>query len=420
MSDLLMATWHGAGTTPPLMSVARALVARGHTVRVLADELLRPEVEATGAEHLPWTTAPQRHGYGRDGDFVRDWEAADPAENFARLRDRLAIGPAALFAADVRAEIRRRRPDAVLTELLLFGPLVAAEAEGVPAVVLNPTINVIPAPGVPPFGFGFDPAVTDEDRERDRVFGQVAMEGWDAALPALNDARAANGLAPLDHVLDQGRAASLVLVLTSDAFDLTEGLPPVVRHVGPRLDDPAWAAPWEPPPGDEPLVLVATSSDYQGQEGLLARASEALGRLPVRGVVTTGRGIAPASVPAAPGVQVVESAPHSAVLREARAVVTHCGHGSAIKTLAAGVPMVCVPLGRDQGDIAARVVRCGAGVRLAADASADEIAAAVRAVLDDPSYAAAARRVAARIAEETARDRAVELIEEVVGAGVPA
>ena len=190
MTHLLMTTWDGSGTTPPLMSVARALVQRGHNVRVLADAVLRDDVEAAGAEHVSWTRAPQRTAHGRDGDFIRDWEAKEPGGDFARMRDRLAVGPAKLHAADVREEIERRRPAAVLSELLLFGPLVAAEAARVPAVVLNPTINVIPAPGVPPFGQGFLPATTPEEEARDREVGALVMAAWDEALPALNEARA--------------------------------------------------------------------------------------------------------------------------------------------------------------------------------------------------------------------------------------
>jgi hypothetical protein len=103
MTEILMTTWDGAGTTPPLMSVARALVARGHRLRVLADPVLRAEVEATGAEHVSWTRAPHKATQGRDGDFVQDWAAGPDA--FARMRDRIAVGPAAAFAADVRDEL---------------------------------------------------------------------------------------------------------------------------------------------------------------------------------------------------------------------------------------------------------------------------------------------------------------------------
>ena len=145
MSDLLMTTWDGGGTTPPLMSVARALVARGHRLRILADPVLRADVEATGAEFVSWTRAPHRHERSYGDAFVRDW-GVDPAEGLARMRDTVALGPAAAYAADTRAELERHPPRALLTELLLFGPQVAAEAAGVPYVVLNPTINVVPAP----------------------------------------------------------------------------------------------------------------------------------------------------------------------------------------------------------------------------------------------------------------------------------
>src|SRR5687767_8312894 len=212
MTDFLMTTWEGSGTTPPLMSVAGALVERGHAVRVLADPTLREEVEAVGASHLSWTRAPHRTTRSPEGDFIRDW-AAGPAEEFARMRDRLAVGPAAAFAADVREELERDRPAAVLTELLLFGPLVAAEAAGVPGIILNPTINVVPAPGVPPFGAGLMPASTDAERLEHDELGAMVMAGWDEALPALNAARAEQGLATLEHVLDQARSAARVLVL---------------------------------------------------------------------------------------------------------------------------------------------------------------------------------------------------------------
>ena len=417
MTDILMTTWDGGGTTPPLMSVARALVSRGHTLRVLADPVLREEVEATGAEHLSWTRAPHKTITGPEGDFIRDWEGGP--EGFERMRDLLAVGPAALFAADVREELARRQADLLLTELLLFGPQIAAEAAGVPYVVLNPTINIVPAPGVPPFGQGFLPALTDADHERDRVAGEMGIEAWDEALPAMNTARKEQGLPPLEHVVDQGRSAALTLVLTSKAFDFEGELPPVVKHVGPRLDDPLWVQQWRAPEGDDPLVLVGMSSDFQNQADLTCRIVAAMAGLPVRGVVTTGKGIDPDEIPTPPNVQVVRSAPHADVLDEAALVVTHCGHGTTIKALAAGVPIVCLPMGRDQLDVAARVVHRGAGVRLEPTADPEAISEAINEVLAEPHYRLAAERIASVIAEETASDRAVAEIELLVDARAP-
>lgn len=421
MSSFLMTTWAGAGNTPPMASVARALLARGHDVRVLADELLRGEFEATGASFTPWRRVEHRTAHGRDGDLSRDWEPTDPVGQVERLRDHITAGPAPQHAADVTDEIRRARPDAVLCEQLLLGPLVAAEAAGVPAILLNPTVDVIPAPGRPPFGFGLLPATTPEEEERDRQLTTAAMAMWDAALPAVNRARREHGLEPLEHTMDQGRSTARVLVMTSAAFDFPGEVPPHVRYVGPRLDDARWAAgrEWRVA-GEDPLVLVALSSDFQDQVGVLQRIATALGTLPVRALVTTGQGVDPEDVDAPANVEVVAAAPHSEVLREAAVCVTHCGHGTTLKALAAGVPLVCVPMGRDQFDVAARVRHAGAGVQVEAAAPPAELAAAIGEVLRDGRYRAAAGRLAAAIAEETATDLAVAEIEAVVGAPVVA
>jgi UDP:flavonoid glycosyltransferase YjiC (YdhE family) len=110
-------------------------------------------------------------------------------------------------------------------------------------------------------------------------------------------------------------------------------------------------------------------------------------------------------------VTVVERAPHSEVLRHASAVVTHAGHGTVIKALAAGVPVVAIPLGRDQLDNAARVAHHGAGLRLKPKAGPETIARAVQRVLDEPSFAGAAQRMADAIAAEIAEDRAAAELE---------
>ncbi|HYR06422.1 MAG TPA: glycosyltransferase, partial [Longimicrobium sp.] len=161
--------------------------------------------------------------------------------------------------------------------------------------------------------------------------------------------------------------------------------------------------------------LVATSSVFQDQADLLRRVAAALGQLPVRGLVTTGRAVDPAEVPAPANVRVVRAAPHQAVLAETAVVVTHAGHGSVLKPLAAGVPLVCMPMGRDQKDNTVRVLRLGAGVRADKSAPPERIAAAVRQLLEDPAYAGAARRFADTLAEErrtrpSAADRAESLL----------
>ena len=408
----LFAITDGGGTVPADTSVIRALVRRGHDVRVLADRVLVPDVEATGAEHIVWATAPQRPDLSPQSAVVRDWDARTPLAAFARARDGLMIGPAARFAADVRAELRRRPADVVVANLFLFGAQVGAEAEGVPVAMLAPNLLSLPGWGCPPLGPGLPPARGPLGRARDAALGAMISRSFDRGLRTLNAVRADNGLQPIDSVLSSYERADRLLILTSRAFDYDCLRPSAnVRVTGPRLDDPVWAGDWTAPPGDEPLVLVGMSSTYMAHGEILQRVTTALGDLPVRGLVTTGPAIAPESITAPPNVTVLEHAPHSAVLREAAAVVTHGGHGTVIKTLAAGVPLVVMPFGRDQLDNAARVAYHGAGIRLSRGAKAAAITKAVRRVLADPTYAAGAQRLAAAIADDLRSDRAVAELE---------
>ena len=101
--------------------------------------------------------------------------------------------------------------------------------------------------------------------------------------------------------------------------------------------------------------------------------------------MTTGRAVDPREIPAPSNVEVLQAAPHRRVLAEASVVITHAGHGTVLKTLAAGVPLVCMPMGRDQKDNTVRVLRLGAGVRISKSSTPDQIAAAISDILNDPA-----------------------------------
>ncbi|MCW2985466.1 MAG: rebG 2, partial [Conexibacter sp.] len=386
MTKYLFTLWEGGGETPPILSLARALVARGHDVTVLGDDVLGPDIAATGATWVPWTTAPNKRSYSPDEDLARDWEAKTPLGAFRRFRDGIAFGPSARYARDTRAEIARRRPDVVVNPTLMFGAQAATEAAGLPQALLLTCSYVVPGTGASPYGTGWAPPRTAPQRLRLKLMDKLSLRLWASGLPALNATREELHLAPLAHPFDQVHAAERFLVLTSPAFDFpVPRLPANVRHVGPRLDDPAWARDWTPPPGDAPLVLVGLSSTYMAQGDLLGRIVAALGTLPVRALVTLGPALEPDALGAVPAnVTVVASAPHAQVLEHAALVITHAGHGTIIKSLAAGVPVVALPMGRDQPDNAARMVAAGAGVALKPTAKVAAIRAAVADVLERP------------------------------------
>lgn len=417
--DFLFCTWEGGGCVPPVLSAARKLAKRGHRVRVMAERCNRAEIEAVGAEFVGYTLAPNRPGKTAGDDIVLDWAGATPAEQLGRVQERVMCGPALDYARDVHAEIHRRRPDLLVSCDLLFGPMVGAEAARLPYAVLAPNVSLHPLPGVPPFGPGFFPARNDEERRRDEQVAAANREWMNRGLPAVNAARRHFGLPPLADLEEQAAKAERYWLATSPAFDFpAERLPDRLRYVGPELDDPpmaAWASPW-PKDDPRPLVLVALSTTFQNQGAVLQRLLDALGALPVRGLATLGPALEAGAFRAPANVILAQSAPHTAVMREAALAVTHCGHGTVIKALAARLPLLCLPMGRDQNDNAARVAARGAGLVLSAGESAETFAAALRRLLEEPSFRQAAARLGAQVAEDAARSSLLDELEDLAGA----
>ena len=349
MGHYLFTQWDGGGSLPPELTVIRRLVAAGHTVAVLGDPVTEPEVRAVGVtDFRPWVDAP--HHVTRDvaDDYTRDWQVRSPLGVLRNLMETLMVRPAPLFAAETLAAIDDVRPDAVAASFTLLGSLMAAEARGIPCAALVPNVVSLPAEGMPPFGTGFLPPRGPLGRLRDRALNGLIDRLWNQGLPELNRARTSLGLPPLARLLEQYERPERVLALT---------------------------------------------------------------RIPVRGLVTTGPAVDPEQIRAPDGVTVVRSAPHREVLAHAAVLVTHGGHGTVVKGLVAGVPIACMPTGRDQPDNAARLTQRGAGVRISKDASPAKVAAAVRLLLDDPSYRRCATRLGAHLRADAESDAALTEME---------
>jgi MGT family glycosyltransferase len=416
---ILVAGWDSGGGVEAVQMVVRRAVARGHEVRVLGTEGLRPGFEAAGAVFRRYAYAPDNDLRRPETDLVKDWEAGNPLSLWVRVRDRLLIGPARQFCRDVLEELDREPADVVVVDTMIPSARMGAEVAGVPSVIVMHGGYMVPRAEAPPLGTGFRPARGHLGRLRDRSAAALAHTAFRNGLPALNQARTEFGLQPLRDALDLVRRADRVLVCSSPGFDFAAGsVPGNVCYVGPQLDDASGAPgnPWALSAG-RPLVLVGLSSTVMRQEGLLQRAAEALGQLPVQGLITTGPAVDPALITAPPNVTVTRWVRHADVLPLCSAVITHGGHGTVMKALAAGIPLVVVPLGRDQPDNAARVVYAGAGARLRKKASTGALRAAVSRVIEGPRYRAAAGRMAARLAAERNDSLVVDELEQVAASG---
>jgi UDP:flavonoid glycosyltransferase YjiC (YdhE family) len=412
-----------SGNAPPQLAVMRELVERGHEVRVLAHSAARKRIERTGAEFFEFRRAvPALDITRRDTDSLRDWEARTRAGAGMRLLENGLFA----FVVDVSrecAEMLAQWPaDVVVFDWMLTGAAIAAEGANVPAVALVHCPYPLPVDGVPPLFTGLRPLDGPLGAARDRLLNGITNRMLGRGLPLVNKARGEQGLVPLDRWVAQLLGAWEICVLSAPELDFSSrgALPANVRYVGPAFEhqDHEWRSPWLETNTD-PLVVASFSTSYMDQQALAQRVLDALSGLPVRALLTAGPALDARALRIPANARVVDYIPHRAVFPHAALVITHCGWQTVNAALADGVPLVCVPDGRDQPDNAVRVVLCGAGVRVRKSASPAKLRRVIAAALADPQLKHGARAMSEALARSdgavVVADRLQALVAERAG-----
>ncbi len=139
--------------------------------------------------------------------------------------------------------------------------------------------------------------------------------------------------------------------------------------------------------------------DNRDFDRLVRPTLQALADQDVFVVVTMGGGD-PADLGDVPAnARVAAYLPYDLLLPRIDVFVTNGGYGGVQQALGAGVPVVVAGDTEDKPEVAARVRWAWVGVDLRTGSpSADQVGAAVRTVLEDPTYAERARALAAHMA----------------------
>jgi MGT family glycosyltransferase len=401
------------GNAPPQLAVTRRLVGRGHEVRVLAHRAARERIEAAGAEFVAFRrSVPDMDLTTRETDTLRDWEARTRFGAGMRVLKN-GLLPFVLNTSRDCAELLDGWPaDVVVMDWMLTGAAVAAEGAGIPAVALVHCPYPMPLDGVPPLYSGLRPTGRRLGAVRDRLLNGIATRVLASGLPMLNKARSEQRLAPLDDWAAQLLGVQAICVMTAPELDFSSRAVPAanVHYVGPGFEPypREWSSPW-PEANRDPLIVLSFSTSYMDQQALAQRALDAAAGLSVRALLTSGPALDAQALRVPANARVAAYVPHRAVFPHAALVVTHAGWQTVNAALADGVPLVCVPDGRDQPDNAARVVACGAGVRVHKNASPDKLRRVIARALTDAKL----KRCAEKMADALAADGAVEVVERV-------
>jgi UDP:flavonoid glycosyltransferase YjiC (YdhE family) len=386
---LFLGAFGDPGHAFPMLALSAELARRGHEVLFETWERWRSHAEAAGLGFVP---APEYPVFPSGAAPLKPYEAVVRA------------------ARDTRAHVAAFRPHAVVADILTLGPALAGELEGVPVATLIPHVHPHLPTGSPPYSFGARPPRTALGRRLWSRLDPLVARGLEHGRRDLNHARAQLGLPPVDRV-HGGISERLCLVGTFPQLEYPREWPDWTHVVGPLL----WEPPFEdvePPPGDDPLVLIAPSTAQDRSHRLLRAALAGLDREPVRVLATWNRRPVggPLRVPA--NARLVEWISYARTMPRCAVVVCHVGHGTMMRALASGATVVACPVAGDMAENAARLDWAGAGVRLPwRFASPRGVRLAVRRALASPDVTRRAGELASWAQTNDGAARAADLVE---------
>ena len=420
---IVISTFGSFGDIHPYVSIALELKARGHTPVIATSEIYREKMDAIGIEFRP--VRPDMPSYDQPDKVAELIEGAmDAREGGERVLDMILPHLRDAYE-DLNAGVESA--DLLLTHPLPFvGPMVAQlrKIPWVSSVLAPASFLSVYDPIVPPQWpwlyhlMRLSPWVG-------RGVMALATKKLDKLMQPVFERRAELGLPRGEQPIFGGQhSPTKVLALFSklmakpqldwprntvvtgfpfydrrDYFGETGTSPDLLKF----LDE-----------GPPPIVFTLGSSAVWVARDFYRdsiTAAQALGR---RALLLVGP---PRNMPAAlpDGVAAFEYAPYSEVLPRACAIVHQGGVGTTGQGMRSGKPVLILPHAHDQFDNAARVVRLGCGRVLARPRyNAGSAIRELRALLDNPTYAASAARVGETVREENGARVAADEIEKVL------
>ncbi|MCC3770281.1 glycosyltransferase [Streptomyces sp. UNOC14_S4] len=381
MSRFLFVVPPLVGHVNPAVAVAAALTRRGHRVAWAGLPALVGELAGPGAEV---------HACAAPADLRRPPELRGVAALRFLWQDFL-VPLATAMAPGVERAVDTFRPDVVVADQQALAGALTAERLRVPHATSATTSAEFSA----------------------ALAGMPKVEEWIHEL--LGGLRATLGDPARTH--DPRFSPDLVLAFTTTALTGECAAPPQTRFVGPALagrpDTDAF--PWErlDPGRHTVLISLGTANTELGNRFLTECAAAVRERARDVQAVIADPGEVLGDFPGDDAVLAMKRVPQPALLQRASAVVCHGGHNTVAESLLHGVPLVVAPIRDDQPVIAAQITTAGAGIRIRfGRADRRAIGAALDAVLGDPRYRAAARRVRESFRAAGGADAAAAHLEE--------
>ncbi len=427
MSQVAFFCHPSAGHLNTLLSVALRMKSDGHFVRFLIPAArslgfrLRPDILNTivdvpaSVERLGLPLERLRFPLTTVFHAIRLIRAQGHEE--LRRAQSLFLEGLASTTKDILRRLERQRPDVMVIDFAFPAAMIAAEKLRIPYVTIYHSGLPFRGPGVPPFGSGL-PIGTPDGPEL-RAAEKAEQDLRQNMSGKLEEARRALGLERplLEDFMRTPSSPWLNLVPSHECIEAPRtGLGPSCFFVGPCFSTRQGRAeedfPFERLKEGAFKVYVSLGTVFNNRPEVFRTLIEALDMPGVQAIVSAGASYPHlASRPLPRDVLLFRRVPQIELLPRMDLIIGHGGNNTTNETLAAGKPLLVIPVGGEQRDNSRRVEYLGAGLSLWPEhLSVEGVRQAVSRLREEPRFREKTEEFRRRLEETDGTGTAAHLI----------
>jgi len=321
-----------------------------------------------------------------------------------------------MICRDAPAVVRACGIDRLLVDQTEPAGGSVADCLKIPFVTVCNALALNREPNVPPPFTGWGYCRSAWARARNSLGYAIYDRFMSPVMQVLGVWRKRWGLVPLRNSADSFSVLAQISQMTR-GFDFPrDELPPCFAYTGPLRGTELRPVPfpWEKLDG-RPLIYASLGTLQHAKHEIFRCFAEACAPLDVQLVIAHNGGLDRAEVAELPGRPVaVNFAPQREIMGRASLTLTHAGLNTVLDSLAAGTPMIAMPIAYEQPAIAARVKASGAGISISPSRlTVGSLRNGIRQILQESSYRDCARCVAEEIRAAGGSRKAASVIEAI-------
>lgn len=293
------------------------------------------------------------------------------------------------YTRHVLKSIAKHSPDILVTDFAFPAASLAAEIANIPYAVIYHSGIPFRGKGIPPFGSGLP--IGDDDSEAANAYSLRENQLLQRIDRRINTARRAFGLPAVESdLLRRPYSPWLNLVTSAECIEAPRtNLTDCTFFIGPcfgkRVEEDFSFEQLRP---DKYKIYVSLGTVFNNKPEVFRKIMRALEAPKYQVIVSAGGAYQELQKhPIPKNATVYRTVPQISLLEKIDLFVSHGGNNSINEALAAGKPIIVMPVGGEQGDNASRVIYLGVGKRIDMKSFTEkQFSDAVEAVRNTQSY----------------------------------